>query len=112
MPSRKIQQLDLPMTCESLEARASVSDNCDDKCEIGGRNDRDSLDEATHGATGVRFLQPSLTTSLGLLFATDCFNLFAWLKDNSIACLFPFPPFNLVNEFWHGAVQQTACERA
>ncbi len=111
MPSRKIQQLDLPMTCEFQEARASVSDNCNDNCQIGGRNDRDSLDETTPGATGVRLLQPSLTTSLGLLFATDCFNLFAGLKDNSIDCVFADPPFNLGKDYGHGAVKDALEKR-
>lgn len=38
---------------------------------------------------------PTLSTTLGALYATDCFNLFAALKDASIACVFADPPFNL-----------------
>ena len=43
-------------------------------------------------------LQPKLSTNLGLLYATDCFNLFPALRDESIDCVFADPPFNLGKE--------------
>jgi len=59
----------------------------------------------------VKLLQPSLTTRLGLLYATDCFNLFAALKDSSVDCVFADPPFNLGKDYGHGAVKDALEKR-
>lgn len=52
-------------------------------------------------------LQPKLSTSLGLLYGTDCFNLFAALRDEAIDCVFADPPFNLGKDYGRGAVKDT-----
>src|SRR5687767_8369916 len=40
-------------------------------------------------------IQPAFHTARGLLYQTNCRNLFAALKDNSVDCVFADPPFNL-----------------
>ena len=39
--------------------------------------------------------QSVLTTRFGMLFHADCMDLFAWIKDDSVDCIFADPPFNL-----------------
>ncbi len=53
----------------------------------------------------MKRLQPFLATDLGLLYATDCFNLFASLRDESVDCVFADPPFNLRKDYGRGAVR-------
>lgn len=53
----------------------------------------------------MKRLQPFLATDRGLLYATDCFNLFASLRDESIDCVFADPPFNLGKDYGRGAVK-------
>lgn len=40
-------------------------------------------------------IKPALVTGRGLLYETDCLNLFAAVKSESIDCVFADPPFNL-----------------
>lgn len=40
-------------------------------------------------------IEPAFHTARGLLYQTDCLNLFAALKSDSIDCVFADPPFNL-----------------
>lgn len=40
-------------------------------------------------------IEPAFHTTRGLLYQTDCLNLFAALKSNSVECVFADPPFNL-----------------
>lgn len=47
-------------------------------------------------------LLPVFSTDLGLLYETDCLNLFAVLKDESIDCIFADPPFNLGKNYGNG----------
>jgi len=98
------------MSCESQEARVSVSSDFDNQSDIETATNEESPRGASSGAAGVKLLQPALTTDLGLLYATDCFNLFAALKDNSLDCVFADPPFNLGKDYGHGAVKD-ALER-
>lgn len=105
MLSRRIRQLNLPMPCESQEARATVSSDFDDQSDIEAATGEESPGGVSNGAAGVKLLQPALTTGLGLLYATDCFNLFAALKDNSVDSVFADPPFNLGKDYGHGAVK-------
>jgi hypothetical protein len=58
----------------------------------------------------VKGLRPALATNLGVLYATDCFNLFAALKNDSVDCVFADPPFNLGKDYGRGAVKD-ALER-
>lgn len=111
MLSRRTRQLNLPMSCESQEARASVSSDFDDQSGIATATSEESPRGASSGAAGVKLLQPALTTDLGLLYATDCFNLFAALKDNSIDCVFADPPFNLGKDYGNGAVEDALGKR-
>lgn len=55
----------------------------------------------------LKYLHPALATKLGVLYATDCFDLFAALKDESIDCFFADPPFNLGKDYGAGAVRDT-----
>lgn len=50
-------------------------------------------------------LEPVFSTDLGLLYETDCFNLFAMLRDESIDCIFADPPFNLGKNYGNGAAK-------
>jgi site-specific DNA-methyltransferase (adenine-specific) len=47
-------------------------------------------------------LRPSFSTDRGLLYVTDCFNLFAALKDESVHAVFADPPFNLGKHYGTG----------
>ena len=49
-------------------------------------------------------IKPVLVTPRGVLYETDCLNLFAALKDESIDCVFADPPFNLGKVYGNGAV--------
>ena len=111
MPSRKTRQLDVPISCESRGARASVSSDFDDQAGIETATVEESLGGVSTGAAGVKLLQPALTTGLGLLYATDCFNLFAALKDDSIDCVFADPPFNLGKDYGRGAITDALGKR-
>lgn len=53
----------------------------------------------------VTRLRPALTTDHGLLYNTDCFDLFAALKSDSIDCIFADPPFNLGKDYGNGSVR-------
>jgi site-specific DNA-methyltransferase (adenine-specific) len=53
----------------------------------------------------MKHLRPALITNRGLLYNTDCFNLFAALKDESIDCIFADPPFNLGKDYGNGIVK-------
>lgn len=59
----------------------------------------DTITGARSRATGLR---PAFSTSLGLLYVTDCFDVFAALKDDSIDCVFADPPFNLKKRYGNG----------
>jgi len=111
MLSPKIQQLDLPMSCDSQDARGSVSSDFDGQDDIEAAARQESPGGVSSGATAVKVLQPALTTGLGLLYATDCFNLFAALKDSSIDCVFADPPFNLGKDHGHGAIKDALEKR-
>lgn len=50
-------------------------------------------------------LPPVLTTSRGLLYETDCFNLFPALRRESVDCVFADPPFNLGKDYGRGAAR-------
>ena len=111
MPNRQTRQLDLPMPCESQEARATVSSDFDDQSNIEAATGEESPGGVSSGAAGVKLLEPALTTGLGLLYETDCFNLFAALKDDSVDCVFADPPFNLGKDYGHGAVKDALEKR-
>lgn len=46
--------------------------------------------------------RPVLSTDLGLLYQTDCLNLFRALKSKSVDCIFADPPFNLRKDYGNG----------
>ncbi len=46
--------------------------------------------------------KPVLSTKYGLLYETDCMNLFAALKDEVVDCVFADPPFNLGKDYGNG----------
>jgi len=56
------------------------------------------------GASMSRF-RPALTTDLGLLYETDCFNLLGALRGESVDCVFADPPFNLGKDYGRGAAR-------
>ena len=51
-----------------------------------------------------RFVVPAaLTTDLGLLFAADCRDLLAGIRDGAVDTVFADPPFNLGKDYGNGA---------
>ena len=53
----------------------------------------------------MKGLRPALTTNRGLLYNTDCFNLFAALKSESLDCIFADPKFNLGKDYGNGSAK-------
>jgi len=51
----------------------------------------------------VANLRPAFSTNLGAVYNTDCLNLLAALKDESIDCVFADPPFNLAKDYGNGS---------
>lgn len=49
-------------------------------------------------------LNPYLTTSRGILFQADCLDVFEFVKDESVHCVFADPPFNLGKEYDGAAI--------
>lgn len=49
-----------------------------------------------------KLLEPAFSTKLGAAYSTDCLNVFAALKDDSIDCIFADPPFNLAKDYGNG----------
>jgi len=50
---------------------------------------------------------PVLSTNYGLLYRTDCMQLFSAINDNSLHCIFADPPFNLGKVYGKGEVNDT-----
>lgn len=50
---------------------------------------------------------PVLSTQYGLLYQTDCMNLFAALKEETVDCIFADPPFNLGKDYGNGESNDT-----
>jgi site-specific DNA-methyltransferase (adenine-specific) len=48
-------------------------------------------------------LGPAFHTDLGVVYNTDCLNLFAALKEASVDCVFADPPFNLGKDYGNGS---------
>jgi site-specific DNA-methyltransferase (adenine-specific) len=48
-------------------------------------------------------LTPAFTTDLGAVYNTDCLNLLAALKNDSIDTIFADPPFNLAKDYGNGS---------
>lgn len=46
--------------------------------------------------------QPVFTTDMGLLFDIDCMELLAYIKNETIDCIFADPPFNLAKDYGNG----------
>lgn len=46
---------------------------------------------------------PAFCTDLGAVYNTDCFDLFAALKDDCVDCVFADPPFNLGKDYGNGS---------
>lgn len=61
------------------------------------------LESAPVVAASMSRLRPAMTTGLGLLYETDCFNLLAALRSESVDCVFADPPFNLGKDYGRGA---------
>jgi site-specific DNA-methyltransferase (adenine-specific) len=62
------------------------------------------------GVIDVRRLRPALSTEHGVLYPTDCFNVFSALKAESVDCVFADPPFNLGKDYGAGPLKD-ALER-
>jgi len=48
-------------------------------------------------------MRPAFGTSLGVVYNSDCMDLFAALRDATIDCVFADPPFNLGKDYGNGA---------
>jgi site-specific DNA-methyltransferase (adenine-specific) len=59
----------------------------------------------------VKRLAPAVSTDHGVVYATDCFDLFAALRDDSIDCVFADPPFNLGKDYGRGAMRDDLAKR-
>ncbi len=55
--------------------------------------------------------QPVFSTKYGLLYQTDCMNLFAWLQDQVVDCIFADPPFNLGKIYGNGEFKDSLAIR-
>lgn len=100
-----IDQIALPPDCATEETRASVSSNRDPHDREGdGSGPPGTL---ALGDPSLKLLRPALTTNLGALYATDCFNLFAGVRESSVDCVFADPPFNLGKDYGSQAVRDT-----
>jgi site-specific DNA-methyltransferase (adenine-specific) len=51
----------------------------------------------------VNSIAPAFSTSLGAVYNTDCLNLLAAIRDESIDCVFADPPFNLAKDYGNGS---------
>lgn len=62
------------------------------------------LQQVSHANYAPLLGEPVLSTNYGLLYQTDCMNLFAALKESSLHCIFADPPFNLGKVYGNGEV--------
>lgn len=63
---------------------------------------RQGRSRRTTSRRGVRRIAPAVATPHGVLYAADCFDLFAALRDESVDCVFADPPFNLGKDYGPG----------
>lgn len=54
--------------------------------------------------------EPAVVSRYGLLYQTDCLNLFAAIDDETIDCIFADPPFNLGKLYGNGEVNDELSE--
>jgi len=62
------------------------------------------MQQILHGNHAPLLDTPILSTNYGLLYQTDCMNLFSALKSDSLDCIFADPPFNLGKVYGNGEV--------
>lgn len=103
------KQLELSLACRLVDTHASLPGDRD-ASSSPGQSSSSTNDTASAGLGSVKKLKPALLTERGVLYATDCFNVFAALRDDSIDCIFADPPFNLGKDYGQGAVKD-ALER-
>lgn len=103
-------QLHLPLNhdCDARNARAILA--ADRAARSVPAGDDDTVALRSLEGHPLTLLRPAIATNLGLVYPTDCFNLFAALNDESIDCVFADPPFNLGKDYGSGAVRD-ALER-
>lgn len=56
-------------------------------------------------------MKAAFSNRYGLLYQTDCLDLFATIKDNSLDCIFADPPFNLGKVYGNGEVNDDLARR-
>ena len=56
-------------------------------------------------------MNPVFSNGHGLLYQTDCLDLLAAIKDDSLSCVFADPPFNLGKVYGHGEVSDDLAAR-
>lgn len=78
--------------------------------DCGRAYEHGTLSRDTEEVDELKRLRPAVSTTRGVLYATDCFNLFAALRSESIHCIFADPPFNLGKDYGQGAIKD-ALER-
>lgn len=100
-----VSQMALPLNCLDTEAHATLpADRGTPGAPEADSRVHDEVLRSPEGAS-LTLLRPAVATELGALYATDCFNLFSALKDESIDCVFADPPFNLGKDYGRGAVK-------
>ena len=103
--ARPAAQLSLLIPCDKEDAHASLLRDRETQSGIG-KTDLDGVGVLhVREDPDVNHLRPRFGTELGILYGTDCFSLFAALKDASIDCVFADPPFNLGKDYGRGAVK-------
>ena len=64
---------------------------------------------ATRGTTTGK--QPVFSSRYGLLYQSDCLDVFARIKDKALSCIFADPPFNLGKVYGNGAISDDLARR-
>ena len=104
-------QLSLSLGCGTGESHARLPGDRDTQDDSGDSDRENAGPVPLAGKPDMTRLPPKLSTNLGLLYGTDCFNLFAALKDEAIDCVFADPPFNLGKDYGRGAVKDALAKR-
>lgn len=94
-------QLRLPLDCRPPENHASLRTDRESHEPAGATVDGDA-DVLSSEVTSLKRLRPLVATEHGVLYPTDCFNVFAALKAESLDCVFADPPFNLGKKYGDG----------
>jgi site-specific DNA-methyltransferase (adenine-specific) len=106
MDPKSNTQLELTFACEPVLPHGTFPFDRGRDNALGERT-LVSVPPCSLEVSPVTRVRPKLSTDRGLLYETDCFNLFAALKPDSIDCIFADPPFNLGKDYGRGPMKDT-----